>query len=133
MSSPEAPRLIHRNATSFSRSAFRAEGADLIPRRCATVLGVPTPSPSRDGLHPVYSGRPAQRPRAAVAAPRGGRACAAGEHPRRRGRPDGPVVSAAQYHAAIVELLRHLSDVVAQAAPSAPHTRSTVEEDTTGY
>lgn len=38
MSSPEAPRLIHRNTTSISRSAFRAEGADLIPHRCATVF-----------------------------------------------------------------------------------------------
>ena len=47
----------------------------------------------------------------------------------RRRRPDGPVAGAAQYHAAIVELLRHLSDVVAQAALSAPHTRSTVEEE----
>ena len=127
MSSLEAPRLVHRNAASFSRSAFRAEGADLIPHRCATVVGVPTPSPSPDGLHPTYSGRPARRPRAAVAALRGGRARAADEHPWRR--PDGPVAGAAQYHAATVELLRHLSDVVAQAAPSAPHTRSTVEEE----
>ena len=48
------------------------ESVGLISHRCATALGLPTLSPSRDGLHPLYSGSPARRLRAAVAAPRGG-------------------------------------------------------------